>query len=224
MSPPIFPVLRFTWHQNCIYLAKAGLFWPSFSVNGYDWVVKLGVCWGFISGHNPGPWYCTLLKIGYYIYIHNIYIYIQEPLLIEWGCTPKEEQTFFYFFVFVPHTLAFWVPGPSGNLYWYCGLSFNPEARFRFFEKLCAFERIKTRCSFCKFFWSRGWISHVIFLRMGWNQTEDIWRLLCIKKMRQLYPISRCFHSRQIPWHLEVPAFAALWSSNNHCPMKSNGC
>ena len=162
--------------------------------------------------------------------------YSMYTLLIKWGCTPSKESNIVLVWCNCSpyHTLDFFW---SQDLRETCADAAGRISRLRpdfaFFFQSCA--PLKTAVAgfetdswffSCSFHPCLGWRFHVTFPRWVeacWSQKMVEGWFSSTHDLCQLKPISRCIHSRQIRWHLEVPAFGAFcneikWLRSPYCP------
>ena len=153
-------------------------------------------------------------------------------LLIKWGCTPSKESNIVLVWCDSSpyHTLDFFW---SQDLRETCADAAGRISRLRpdfaFFFQSCA--PLKTpeagfetdSCFFMFFSSLSGMKISCDVPEMGWSQKMVEGWFSSTHDLCQLKPISRCIHSRQIRWHLEVPAFGAFcneikWLRSPYCP------
>ena len=152
---------------------------------------------------------------------YNDITYSMHTLLIKWGCTPSKESNIVLVWCncspyhtldfFGPRTFEKLVPTPLVEFQGWGPTLLSFFKAVRHWKLQWQVLRLIPVFS-CSFHPCLGWRFHVTFPRWVeacWSQKMVEGWFSSTHDLCQLKPISRCIHSRQIRWHLEVPAF---WS------------
>ena len=166
---------------------------------------------------------------------YNDITYSMHTLLIKWGCTPSKESNIVLVWCncspyhtldfFGPRTFEKLVPTPLVEFQGWGPTLLSFFKAVRHWKLQWQVLRLIPVFS-CSFHPCLGWRFHVTFPRWVeacWSQKMVEGWFSSTHDLCQLKPISRCIHSRQIRWHLEVPAFGAFcneikWLRSPYCP------